>query len=97
VALYQAALDAGGGAGRFAPSSVAPDLAQSDWRRRILAQWRSVGADLVAGLGRWSEPALDRHLLPHPLLGKLTVREMLFFTLYHNVHHGRRVAEPTRR
>jgi hypothetical protein len=35
--------------------------------------------------------------LPHPLLGKLTVREMLFFTLYHQRHHvavvERRIAE----
>ena len=30
---------------------------------------------------------LDAVLLPHPLLGKLTVREMLFFTVYHVQHH----------
>jgi uncharacterized damage-inducible protein DinB len=30
---------------------------------------------------------LDRLRLPHPALGKLTVREMLFFTIYHNIHH----------
>jgi hypothetical protein len=35
----------------------------------------------------WSEDDLDNHRLPHPLLGKLTVREMLFFTLYHIQHH----------
>ena len=35
----------------------------------------------------WSERALDRYRLPHPLLGRLTVREMLLFTLYHSVHH----------
>jgi hypothetical protein len=26
-------------------------------------------------------------------MGKFTVREMLYFTLYHNAHHGRRVWE----
>jgi hypothetical protein len=25
--------------------------------------------------------------LPHPLLGKLTLREMLYFTAYHADHH----------
>jgi hypothetical protein len=30
---------------------------------------------------------LERIRLPHPLLGRLTTREMLFFTLYHNQHH----------
>lgn len=30
---------------------------------------------------------LDRSVLPHPLLGKLTLREMVNFTIYHNLHH----------
>jgi hypothetical protein len=30
---------------------------------------------------------MDYHVLPHPLLGPLSVREMLFFTVYHNTHH----------
>ncbi|MEN9686810.1 MAG: hypothetical protein RLZZ28_2596 [Bacteroidota bacterium] len=34
-----------------------------------------------------SEEALDKYLLPHPLLGKLTFREMLYFTAYHVEHH----------
>ncbi len=47
---------------------------------------------LVGKIPGWSEAALDRYRLPHPLLGKLTVREMLFFTLYHNAHHLDQVA-----
>jgi len=34
-----------------------------------------------------SEAALDKYILPHPLLGKLTLREMLYFTAYHVAHH----------
>ena len=30
---------------------------------------------------------LDHYLLPHPLLGKITLREMLFFSAYHIQHH----------
>jgi hypothetical protein len=26
-------------------------------------------------------------ILPHPLLGKITIREMLYFTAYHVQHH----------
>lgn len=33
------------------------------------------------------EKDLDRFQLPHPILGKLTYREMLYFTLYHVNHH----------
>ena len=42
---------------------------------------------------RWSEKKLDRYQAPHPALGKLTIREMLYFTIFHNVHHARLVAE----
>ena len=34
-----------------------------------------------------SEHKLDRCILPHPLLGKLTLREMIYFTIYHMEHH----------
>lgn len=34
-----------------------------------------------------SEKELDVLVLPHPLLGKLTLREMLYFTIYHVGHH----------
>lgn len=35
----------------------------------------------------WSETQLDSYLLPHPVLGRVTVREMLMFTLFHFDHH----------
>ncbi|MCB9182399.1 MAG: DinB family protein [Flavobacteriales bacterium] len=44
---------------------------------------------------RWSESDLERYLLPHPLLGKLTLREMLYFTLYHVQHHQALVQRDT--
>ncbi|MBC9913685.1 DinB family protein [Chitinophaga varians] len=42
---------------------------------------------LLENLGRWSENELDKYRLPHPLLGKITMREMLYFTAYHTEHH----------
>ena len=33
------------------------------------------------------EKDLDFYVLPHPLIGKLTLREMLFFCIYHVQHH----------
>jgi molybdopterin synthase catalytic subunit len=34
-----------------------------------------------------SEKDLDYYVIPHPLIGKLTLREMLFFCIYHVQHH----------
>jgi len=86
VARYRQALAEGGEAGRFAPSAQAQSDAEA-WRASIMKDFRGVHAALRRMLERWPERKLDALLLPHPLLGKLTVREMLFFTLYHQRHH----------
>jgi hypothetical protein len=36
---------------------------------------------------KFKEEELDSLVLPHPLLGKLTIREILYFTAYHVKHH----------
>lgn len=91
--IYQRALDRGAQAGRFAPSKETAETPPEERRKGILERWRAAGDELARAAGRWSEGALDRYRMPHPILGKLTAREMLCFTLYHNAHHARRVAE----
>ena len=82
VERYRGALAAGGEAGRFAPS----ESATRD-RATIMRHYTEANADLREQIARWPERAFDRFQLPHPLMGKLTVREMLYFTLYHQRHH----------
>ncbi len=43
--------------------------------------------ELVSNLHHWSEEDLEQYLCPHPVLGKITVRELLYFTIYHVQHH----------
>ncbi len=86
VERYHGLLAAGGNAGRFAPSPREEHDLEAR-RAEILAQQREANLALRAAIGRWPEASLDRHQLPHPLLGNLTVREMLYFTLYHQLHH----------
>ena len=83
---YLAILASGGQAGRFAPAPRTEGDLQA-WRSKIMAEHEKITKALVSLINRWSEEALERYRLPHPLLGKLTLREMLFFTLYHNLHH----------
>ena len=47
----------------------------------------TASAGLRAAAATWSEEALDRHGLTHPLIGELTVREMLLFCVVHERHH----------
>jgi hypothetical protein len=86
-ARYLQLLAEGGQAGRFAPSSQSePDL--DVWRRKIMIDFARLHADLRTAIAQWPDPSLERLQMPHPLLGKLTVREMLMFTLYHQQHHA---------
>jgi hypothetical protein len=37
----------------------------------------------------WEEEQLDHYQFPHPILGMLTARELLYFNLFHCWHHFR--------
>jgi DinB superfamily len=84
---YRATLARGGKAGRFAPSAMEGTVDPDAYRAQIMGYHAVSARELCAQAAHWSERDLDRLQLPHPLLGALTVREMLLFTLYHNSHH----------
>ena len=53
--------------------------------RRFVDMYESLGAAADA----WAADDLDRFVIPHPVLGKLTVRGMLDFTDIYTRHHLR--------
>jgi hypothetical protein len=85
--IYRARLAQGASAGRFAPRPRPAPTDPEAERARIMAYHATAVAGLGHAITRWPERALDARQLPHPLLGSLTVREMLLFTVYHNRHH----------
>lgn len=87
VTLYHQALRNGGKAGRYAPEPRAAIGDAMEYRSRVLARHRAVVDALAAEVAAWSHAHIDALRLPHPLLGKLTVREMALWSLYHNLHH----------
>ncbi len=83
VAKYQSKLQEGGKAsGRFIPLEI--HFAQKDQLKGAL---KKIVLKLCQHLDKFSEKDLDHYILPHPLLGKLTLREMLYFTIFHVNHH----------
>ncbi|MGF7214989.1 hypothetical protein GGR92_001129 [Spirosoma lacussanchae] len=86
AADYEKALESG----VKAPDGMVPRLAdtlisRAELMERILTMYQSV----AAGVSDWSSADLDRYQLPHPALGKLTVREMIDFISIHTEHHQR--------
>ncbi len=90
---YRGKLAAGATAGAFSPSSKKYEDPPETRRKQVFEQWRVVVETLDKALDGWGELSLDRIRLPHPVMGKLTVREMLLWNLYHNHHHLERVRE----
>lgn len=83
VSKYKAKLAAGYNVSkRFTPDPVS------------ISERLSLSKSLILKVGKLcfvaekcSDEQLETMLLPHPLLGKLTLREMLYFTVYHVEHH----------
>ena len=46
---------------------------------------------MFTNLENWSDKQLNTYLLPHPLIGKLTIKEMLYFVDYHILHHQKAI------
>ncbi len=83
VEKYQRKLMEGGRASaRFTPPVIT-----ADQQKTLSRKLEKLVTALCLKTSRWSEEDLDRYILPHPLLGKLTIREMLYFTAHHVLHH----------
>ena len=56
-------------------------------KAEILMRFEKTHRMFLSKIQHIAESDLEGHILPHPLLGKLTLLEMLFFTAFHIRHH----------
>ncbi|HEV8271262.1 MAG TPA: DinB family protein [Chitinophagaceae bacterium] len=83
VTKYKLKLAAGGRAsGPFIPPFIS--FKKKD---ELVKKYVDQKQELIVKIEKQSEKDLDVYILPHPLLGKVTLREMLYFTIHHNDHH----------
>lgn len=83
TARYDEKLKLGG----KAPSQFKPDETPFEKRQKLADNLMKATHTLVKRLKKFSEEDMDILILPHPLLGKITLREMVYFTNYHTLHH----------
>lgn len=84
VTKYQKGLKGG----IVASGPYIPNNTTSITKANLLENWQTIGGKFQERLaGNWTEEQLDKYVIPHPAIGKLTVREIMFFTIYHNLHH----------
>ncbi len=83
VQKYKDKLALGGVAsGRFVPKIITIDQ-KDNLHKRILKEIDI----LILQINDCIENELDTIIFPHPLLGKITLREMMYFTIHHVEHH----------
>jgi hypothetical protein len=58
-----------------------------DEKSYLVEVWNDAHERLYGALESWTEADLDSTQVPHPAIGMLNVREMLYFTLHHNTLH----------
>ena len=85
VAKYKQKLAEGGRAsGRFVPKATNASAGKSVF----LAKWQKTTTEFIKALQlKRTETDLDKYLVRHPLLGRITLRELCYFTIYHTQHH----------
>ncbi|MFT3681121.1 MAG: DinB family protein [Ferruginibacter sp.] len=86
VEKYRTRLAEGGKAkGRFVPKKLEVQYG----KQKLLQQWDQAALKFISALKkkRTSETKLDDYLVRHPLLGRITLRELCYFTIYHTEHH----------
>ena len=80
------------GDGAKASGAYVPKQVSFDSKEKLSAAFINEARKLSSKLEGMTETEIDAMVLPHPILGKLTLREMLFFTIYHTEHHTKSVS-----
>jgi len=85
AAKYNLALAQGGKAsGRYIPKRSA----EPENKQKLLSKFSGAMDKLINSIQKnWNDPQLDKYIVPHPLLGKITLRELGYFTIFHTEHH----------
>lgn len=85
VTKYNTKLAEGGKAsGRYIPKPIPASYG----KEKLLSRFSKAMSRTAKAIGaNRSEKELDEYVAPHPLLGKITLRELCYFTIHHAWHH----------
>jgi len=59
----------------------------------LILDFRSTNKKLIQRTNLLTDKELDTYQIPHPLIGLITCKEFLYFTLYHTIHHKKTIME----
>ena len=68
------------------PPAATPQQIEATQAEQI-AKFHTINEKFIEGADKLSDEILDTYQIPHPIIGLISVREMIYFTLYHYKHH----------
>lgn len=81
---YKKLSEGGRASGRFVPKSIEIKYG----RQKLTDNWHKATTNFINTLLKnRTEKDLDNYLARHPLLGRITLRELCYFTIFHTEHH----------
>ena len=81
--LYNKALENGA----KSPSIYIPKPVLFEDKSSLLKKHQSLNERFIEKINKHTDTELDRFRLPHPILGKMSLREIAIFTSFHTIHH----------
>jgi hypothetical protein len=72
---------------QFVPEKLSVENKKED----LINELQKINNSFLKKVDDFTEEDLDKYLIPHPVLGKLTIREMLYFTICHTLHHQKAI------
>lgn len=79
--------------GGTASRPFVPAIMPFSKREKLIIRYQTQLKTLLRHLETLSDKDLDTIVLPHPLLGKVCLREMMYFTIFHTEHHLKSIQE----
>lgn len=79
---HKGLLEKGGATGPYIPKIV-----EFSEKEKLNNKLKKLLLILKKKIDTFNEEELDYYMLPHPRLRKITLREMMYFTIYHVEHH----------
>lgn len=81
---YKKLSEGGKASGRFVPKPIEIKYG----KQKLINNWNKATAKFIRALTKnRTEKDLDSYLVRHPLLGRITLRELGYFTIFHTQHH----------
>lgn len=81
---YKKLSEGGRASGRFVPKPIEIKYG----KQKLIDKWQKATNNFINTLLKHrTEKDLDNYLARHPLLGRITLRELCYFTIFHTEHH----------